>query len=206
MKKIISILLSVFLAVACFSFVGCGNSKYSYWQTEGRKDAEENLLLNVAELTFSSVKVSQVWINVSDLKPEETSIQLDLYGTSSTAVKKISAKITRSEISKSAKKQGWINVFSDVTSKNCSKINIQVSDTLKFNEVVLVNEDGELIKLTFSKGGVKMDTSENIYTEDQLKKLDKSDMAYSENPAYNIVDEQDKFPTEYIEEYKNKAE
>lgn len=206
MKKLISILLTVFLAVACFSFVGCGGSKYVYWQTEGRKDADENLLLNVSELSFSSVKVSQVWVNISDLKPEETTVQLDLYGTSSTAVKKISAKITKSDISNSGKKQGWINVLSEVTAKNCSRIVIQVSDTLKFNEIVLVNEDGMLIDLSFSKGGVKMDSSENIYTEEELKKLDKSDMAYSENPAFNIIGEQDKFPVEYIEEYKNKAE
>lgn len=206
MKKIISVILTVFLAVACFSFVGCSNAKYSYWQTQGRKDAEENLMLNVAELTFSSVKVSQVWINVSDLKPEETTIQLDLYGTSSTAVKKISAKVTRADISNSNKKQGWINVLSEVTTKNCSKINVQVSDTLKFNEIVLVNENGEMITLSFSKGGVKLDSSENIYTEEELKKLGKDNLAYSENPAYNIVDEQDKFPTEYIEEYKDKAE
>ena len=203
MKKIISLVMAAVLAVACLSFVGCNKTDYSYWQTQGGKDDQENHMYNVAELTFSSVKVSQVWINVSDLKPEETVIEIDLNSSATSTVTAEKFTVTRKDISKSGEKQGWINVMNKTTARNCSRVTVLVSDTLKFNEICLIDEKGEQIKLDFSKGGVKMDASENIYTKTELENLAKDNLAYSEHPSYNIIDEQDKFPMEYVEELKN---
>lgn len=204
MKKIISLVMTVVLAVACLSFIGCNKTTYSYWQTQGGKDDQENHMYNVAELTFSSVKVSQVWINVSDLKPEETVIEIELgTSTSTTTTEKISARVTRTDISKSSEKQGWINVMNKTTARACTRVTVLVTDSLKFNEICLINEKGEQISLQFSKGGVRMDASENIYTKSELEKLAKNNIAYSEYPSYNIADEQDKFPMEYAKELKN---
>lgn len=204
MKKIISLVMTVVLAVACLSFVGCNKTTYSYWQTQGGKDDQENLMYNVAELTFSSVKVSQVWINVSDLKPEETVIGIELgTSTSTTTTEKISARVTRTDISKSGEKKGWINVMDKTTKRACTRVTVLVTDSLKFNEICLINEKGEQISLQFSKGGVRMDASENIYNKSELEKLAKDNIAYSQYPSYNIADEQDKFPMEYAKELKN---
>ena len=57
----------------------------------------------------------------------------------------------------------------------------------------------------FGQGGVKVSSSGNsgnLYTKEQLDSISESDPAYNENPAYNIVDEQDRFPVSLIKTQK----
>ena len=67
------------------------------------------------------------------------------------------------------------------------------------NEICFVKKDGKLATVTFSKGGVKASTSGKLYTKAELDALTEGHIAYNENPAYNIVDEQSKFPIEKIQ-------
>ena len=71
---------------------------------------------------------------------------------------------------------------------------------MSLNEIVFVGKNGKLLDVSFMEGGVRPNgsTSGNVYAENELKSIDKNDPAYSEYPAYNIIDEQDKFPTELI--------
>ena len=202
MKKIISLFLTAVIAVACLSFTACNKNDFSYWQVNGVRIDDETRMKNIAELSCSSTKITQVWINVSDLKPEKTNISIDIYSssTTTTAFKKINHTVTRSDIKAAQKKEGWINVFTGETERSAVKIVVTATDEFRFNEIVAINTDKELIKLTFSKGGVMVGENGDLYTKDQLDKLTEENPAYNKNPAYNIVDEQDKFPMEYVEQ------
>ncbi len=202
MKKLISILLTVVVAVCCLSFAACGGTKFTYWQTEGKESADGTRLSYVANLSFDSTKVTQIWINVSDLKPDKTTIAIDLKSSSSSTnlAKSFKPDITKSMISESKKNtEGWINIYDGDETSSCGYLTITVTDELKFNEIVLFAKDNKQIKLTFSEGGVKAgSSSESIFNKDKLDSLVEGDLAYNEYPAYNIVDEQDSFPTELL--------
>lgn len=202
MKKLLSIILTVVVAVCCFSFAACGSTEFTYWQTEGKEDADGTRLSYVATLSFDSSKVAQIWINVSDLKPDETTLSIELKSTatSSSTVKSINFDVTKSMISENKKdSDGWMRVYNGDETSSCKILNITVKDELRFNEIVLFNGSGEQIKLSFSEGGVKAGSaSELVFNQEQLDALVEGNLAYNEHPAYNIVDEQDSFPSEFL--------
>lgn len=72
---------------------------------------------------------------------------------------------------------------------------------MSLNEIIFIGTDGKVLEASFMEGGVRPSgttSSGNIYEEEKLRSLTPLDPSYSEYPAYNIVDEQDKFPEELI--------
>jgi len=204
MKRFTSVLiivLSVF--VACATFTACGNKSdlTTYWQTESKQAGSgENVvrLEYVAELTFSKTRISAIWINVSDMEADQSSIIVNLYNTSKNSQGEFRLDLTKNTIRSSSDKKGWIK-FDGKCEKDCTKAVITVKDKLRIHEIYLVNDKDEQVKIQLSKGGVKGGSaSEMLYSEEELKKLDKSNIAFSEHPAYNIVDEQDKIPVDLL--------
>lgn len=199
MKKIISIICTIMLALTLtFAFTGCNKTEYSYWEIKA-KSAGDSRLTFVSEILIgtSSEKVGEVWVNIADIPSSGATITLKFYNSSS--LKKTLSYVVSSEILKKSK-DGWLNAYYD-TAIECTKVEVSVIESMKFNEIVFVKEDGKLVTPIFTQGGVKSsvsDKSANIYGRDALDKLSPSDPAYSEHPSYNIVDEQDKFPLEYI--------
>ena len=200
MKKVISLLTTLLLVFSMtLAFAGCGNkTEYSYWEIKAKQAADSRLTF-VSELSFGSsyVQIGEVWVNVSDIAGNGADITLQFY-RSSTLKKTFTYRITSDELKKS--EDGWINAYFD-TDIECNKVVVSVIDSMKFNEICFINSDAKLATVTFTQGGVKSSTSDksaNIYDRATLDKLDEKDIAYNEYPAYNIIDEQDKFPLEYI--------
>lgn len=202
MKKLFIKLFALILSLSCvLSLTACGES-YTYWQTSG-KQSDDLRLVYVSEISLgtSTVELTEIWVNVSKLKPASTTLTLVL-SNSSTSLKTINYDLTSEEVRKA--KDGWVNVYFDEVVK-CNKVSVQAVDEMRINEVVCIKSDATVIEASFSQGGVKISgtgKSENIYNKEELEALTESDPAYSENPAFNIVDEQDKFPTELIKTNK----
>ena len=197
--KLLCIALSVLTIAFCAT--ACGDKvEYTYWQTEA-KQAGDSRLVYVAELSFGStnVDIAEVWVNVSNFKAKSSIITLKLAKTT-TSVTTVECPIT-SETVKEAK-DGWVQLVVD-KNVTCKSVTIEVVDVMQINEIVFIKSDAKLAKLTFTKGGVKVGTSSaNLYTESELKALAETNLAYSENPAFNVIDEQDKFPVEKIQTKK----
>lgn len=200
MKKVISLLITLLLAFGMtFAFAGCGNkTEYSYWEIKAKQAADSRLTF-VSELSFGSsyVEIGEVWLNVSDISGNGVDVTLQFY-KSSTLKKTWTYRISSDALKKS--ESGWLNAYFD-TAIECTKVVVSVIDSMKFNEICFINSDAKLASLTFTQGGVKSSTSDksaNIYDRATLDKLDENDIAYNKYPAYNIIDEQDKFPLEYI--------
>ena len=183
------------------SLTACGES-YTYWQTSGKQSDDLRLVyLSEISLGTATVELTEIWVNVSKLKPASTTLTLVL-SNSSTSLKTINYDLTLEEVRKA--KDGWVNVYFGEVVK-CNKVSVQVVDEMRVNEVVCIKSDASVIEASFSQGGVKISgtgKSENIYNREELETLTESDPAYSKNPAFNIVDEQDKFPTELIKTKK----
>lgn len=197
MKKILSIIIAFTLSLtALFSLTACSGS-YTYWQTEGKQSGEDRLIY-ISKVSFgsSTVELTEIWINVSNLKPSSTTLTFELLNSSS-VIDTIDFELT-SDMIKSAK-DGWINVYFG-NAVRCSKVSVMAIDQMRINEVVFIKSDATLIEPEFSQGGVKVSgaNSENLYDREKLESITETDPAYSENPAYNIIDEQDKFPVKYI--------
>ncbi len=199
MKRLTSLIIIAILSViCCFSFAGCNKSEYTYWQTNGEEASDGSRLTYVSELKFSSSKVSQVWINVDSIKPDQTTIVVELKISTATN-KKINKSLTKNDVKNAKKNDGWINIYSGDPITTSNKAIVMVTDELRFNEIYIVNDKNESVKPEFSGGGVKVGTSsENIWTKEQIDNMKKGDFGYNANPAYNIVDEQDKFPTDLL--------
>ena len=204
MKKIIKLLcITICLVCLALNVTACNKQDYTYWQIEAQA-AGEVKLAHVAELSFgsSNVEISEVWFNVSKLKPNETDIVL-VFAKTSTSTTRVECHVTASQI-RSAK-NGWIKLAlknlegNDLAPISCKTVTIEIVDTMRVNEVYFKKSNGESAKPTFTKGGVRpfgTESSKNLYTKDELSKLPETNLAYSENPAFNIIDEQDKFPVQ----------
>lgn len=199
MKKLFKKLFALILTSAlCFSFAACGDNGLNGWKTVAKSASGDGVKLEyVAVLEFSGIlDVREVWFNASGLKGDASiNVTLMNYGTK---VKSIENFAVTSATLKASKK-GWINLVKSV-SYSCNKVVITTCDTISLNEIVFVGDDAKLIEVTFSEGGVRPSGSEkgNVYSESELKALTEKNPAYSEYPAYNLIDEQDKFPTELI--------
>lgn len=201
MKKLIKKLFALTLTAAlCFSLTACGDNGLNGWKTVAKTASSDGVKLEyVAKLEFSSgsiLEVREAWFNASGLKGD-ASINVTLLNYT-TKVKEIKDFAVTSATLKESK-NGWVNLLKGVSYK-CNKVLITTCDTISLNEIVFIGEDGKLIDLSFTEGGVRPSGSENgnIYSESELNALTEKNPAYSEHPAYNLIDEQDKFPTELI--------
>ena len=198
MKKILrTICILVSLLCVVFSAVACGEkNEFTGWQTQAKQSGDSRLVY-VAELSLGStnVDVAEIWVNVSNLKVKSTIITLKL-AKSTSSVKTLECPVAKSAIKES--KDGWIQLYFD-SAVTCKTVTVEVVDEMMINEICFVKKDGKLATVTFSKGGVKASTSGKLYTKAELDALTEGHIAYNENPAYNIVDEQSKFPIEKIQ-------
>lgn len=200
MKKLVSKIASAALACALvFSFASCGDNGLTGWKTVAKSASDGTALQYVSKVQVSqssTVGVCEVWYNVSEISGEVT-FSLDFLSYSS-SVKKIDVKVDNDALKKS--KDGWL-MLNQTDEIKCNRVLISTCDTMSFNEIVFVGKDGKLLDATFYEGGVRPNgsVSGNIYSsESALDALDESNPAYSKYPAYNVVGEKDKFPTDLI--------
>ena len=199
MKKIVKLLCIVLslLTIACCS-VACGEKEeYSYWQTQA-KQAGESRMVYTAELSFgtSNINLVECWINISNFKAQSTNITVRLSTSTTATPKTIQKSVTSQQVKDS--EDGWVKL--DFGSEvSCKIAVIEIVDEMRVNEIVFVKADGKLATITFTKGGVKAGSSANLYTKAELEALVEGNLAYSEHYAFNIIDEQDKFPLSKIQ-------
>lgn len=201
MKKIIK-LLCIVLSVACLSFcvTSCSKDDYSYWQITAKQSGEARLVY-ACELSFgsSNIEVTEVWVNLSKFKAESTIITLLFAKTSTSIEATIECPITKSQVSES--KDGWVQIYFG-KAISCKIVTIEAVDTMRINEIYFVKSDGTSAKPTFNKGGVRVGSSGQLHSQSKLESLPETDLAYSEHPSFNVIDEQDKFPVEKIQTKK----
>lgn len=201
MKKLLKKLLAGITTVAlCVTLASCGGNELNGWKTVQKSASDGVLLEYMAKVQFSSATttVSEIWCNVSDISGEVSfTVTLTSYDSTSNQ-KEITTKVNAATLKQS--QDGWVNVLKSSSSGNYNRAIITTCDTMSLNEIIFIGTDGKVLEASFMEGGVRPSgtTSGNIYEEEELRSLTQLNPAYSEYPAYNIVDEQDKFPEELI--------
>ncbi len=194
-KKLIA---SAMVATLCISLVSCGDNGLNGWKTVAKESDDGVALEYVAKVDTSATKtVCEVWCNVSGISGE-TSFAVDLLDYNSKSKHKIIETVNSAKLKES--QDGWINLYTG-SGYDCHYALITTCDTISINEIVLIGKDGKLLDLTFVEGGVRPEGAEkggNVYSQEKLDALTPLDPAYSEHPAYRLIDEQDKFPVELI--------
>ena len=196
--KLLSVILTVFLL--SLSVVACDKGEdYTCWQTEA-KESGETRLIYVAELSFgsSNVDIAEIWINVSDFKAQTSTITINLSKTTSSTPTALSCPLNSTQVKEA--EDGWIQIYKG-SSVSCKIASIEVVDSMKINEICFIKKDGKLATVTFTQGGVKVKGSAKVYNKAGHEALTENDYAYNKdgNYSFNIIDEQDKFPTEKIQ-------
>lgn len=218
MKKFFSAFVAAMLIACCaLPLAGCAN-KWSGWKTVSKKSGEARLeYVCELKLADSSTEVVEAWINVSVENDCQVTVDMKNYSTSK---KKVTLNLTKSDVKKA--KDGWILIASDFSEK-CTRAVISTYDTLTVNEIVFITavdrkendkvvkdeqgiviRDAKMLAPSFERGGVQVSEGkgESFYSsKEELAALSKSDPAYTEFPAYNVIDEQIKFPKELIRYY-----
>ena len=218
MKKFFSAFVAAMLIACCaLPLAGCAN-KWSGWKTVSKKSGEARLeYVCELKLADSSTEVVEAWINVSVENDCQVTVDMKNYSTSK---KKVTLNLTKSDVKKA--KDGWILIASDFSEK-CTRAVISTYDTLTVNEIVFITavdrkendkvvkdeqgiviRDAKMLAPSFERGGVQVSEGkgESFYSsKEELAALSKSDPAYTEFPAYNVIDEQSKFPKELIRYY-----
>lgn len=202
LTKILALLCSVICLAFCFS--ACAKEEYTYWQTY-KKQTGETVLQYTSELSFgsSNVKIKEIWINLSkvnfDPALNQANISIELTKKSSSTPVYLDCKVTKEQVKKS--KDGWVQLYFNADSYvECNTAKIVIVDEMRVNEICFIKSDAKLATLTFSKAGVSAGNSHQSFAREDLVALT-SGYAYNEGGhyAFNIIDEQDKFPLEYIQ-------
>jgi hypothetical protein len=208
MKKLIKLLCALLsVLMLTVGFTACNDDgDYTYWQTYAYEanDSSKAKLAYVSELSFGSLalNVTEVWVNVSKMKDKNATITL-LFASSTTSSKTVECPIYASDVKKS--KDGWVQIFfNELASVSAKGVSIEIVNEMRINEIVFIKEGGTVISATFTQGGVKIvdSSSANLYSKTELEALPETNLAYNENPAFNVIDEQSKFPVEKIQTKK----
>lgn len=169
------------------SFNKNGNPK-NYWGVDKTKSGNQEVTVyGNTSLITSYAKVSEIWLNVSDLYESEAKIEVVNQSSRVLNVYTLTADDLKAD------KDGWIKIYDtakanenpsdDYKTITSSKISIGISTKLNVRELVFVNEGGKLAE--YEVTGFKIENRE-FDVED-------SKVSGAKNPVTNLNDEQKTF-------------
>ncbi len=201
MKKIVAIFICF---AVIFAFSGCGKNANSFtgWEiTEMRVngDATADALLYYGifriATTDGSRKVDEIWVNLYGMEKNQATINLR-FANSSTFSNPTDKEFT---VEKESLKEnnGWVKICDNQTDIEFSYVDIYVTETMTFNEIVFINVNNSKLQLTLSEGGIRTHLDRNVasylYKGDQNELESKIEKGEITSSALNLVDEQKKF-------------
>ena len=191
MKNFIKIIALV-LALSTVALLGAcdkESSKYSYWKIERYELADGEPLTYYAEFNVQREnQIREIWINVDNFVGE--SIKVGYFFGSNVSGE---ATVTKAVLEKT---DGWYRISAN-SPRSVSTIKLVFTDTVRVNEVVVVDTKDKLAKLTLKEYGEKATStsnSRNKYTAEQLETLQ------IEHSALCAIDEQDIFDLNTLKE------
>lgn len=196
MKKLFSIILAAFCLCTMLCAVACSDNKYSsYWQVNKliASDDENDVMTQYVEVTLGDNDMREFWMNISYMSVTETTIGY-VFGSSSTLNK---VTVQRSFILDS---DGWYKFEASGSSKT---FKITVTDQMRINEIVFINDDDEVMEFEFSKYVIRpsfTSTQHQTFTKEDLEEKGEK------NNALCAFDEQDLFDLEEANAALKKAE
>lgn len=195
-KALISVML---ILVVVFFACGCNNSaEYNGWtisnKTNGAGEAMEYYaVINIKENKGGVVlKENEIYLNIDGFKDSVTVEIVFSNSSSITTTKQITTTLNKSELKNG---NGWYKVEELSESVSYSYMEVVVKDSMNFNEIVVLNESGELLKLDLVRCGERPKrNSASVsyeYTKAQLQqKVEAGELTHT---ALNLIDEQSRF-------------
>lgn len=195
MKKFISLFLALISCFALCLSVGCNKTGYSYWQVKKivSSNDENDVMTQFLEVTLKESNIKEIWLNVSDMAVEETTIGY-VFGSSSNL-----SKVT---VSKNFLKNsdGWYKIKASAISKT---LKITFIDQMKVNEIVFVDEKDKVMEFDFIRYVIRPSFTSQQQQEHTKAALEE---AGESNSPLCAFDEQDKFDLSYANKVFEKAE
>lgn len=195
MKKFISLTLALIFCFALSLSVGCNKTGYSYWQVKKivSSNDENDVMTQFLEVTLKESNIKEIWLNVSDMAVEETTIGY-VFGSSSNL-----SKVT---VSKNFLKNsdGWYKIKASAISKT---LKITFIDQMKVNEIVFVDEKDKVMEFDFIRYVIRPSFTSQQQQEHTKAALEE---AGESNSPLCAFDEQDKFDLSYANKVFEKAE
>ncbi len=195
MKKFISLSLALICCFALCLSVGCNKTGYSYWQVKKivSSNDENDVMTQFLEVTLKESNIKEIWLNVSDMAVEETTIGY-VFGSSSNL-----SKVT---VSKNFLKNsdGWYKIKASAISKT---LKITFIDQMKVNEIVFVDEKDKVMEFDFIRYVIRPSFTSQQQQEHTKAALEE---AGESNSPLCAFDEQDKFDLFYANKVFEKAE
>lgn len=195
MKKFISLTLALICCFALCLSVGCNKTGYSYWQVKKivSSNDENDVMTQFLEVTLKESNIKEIWLNVSDMAVEETTIGY-VFGSSSNLSK---VTVNKNFLKNS---DGWYKIKASAISKT---LKITFIDQMKVNEIVFVDEKDKVMEFDFVRYVIRPSFTSQQQQEHTKAALEE---AGESNSPLCAFDEQDKFDLSYANKVFEKAE
>jgi len=195
MKKFISLTLALICCFALCLSVGCNKTGYSYWQVKKivSSNDENDVMTQFLEVTLKESNIKEIWLNVSDMAVEETTIGY-VFGSSSNLSK---VTVNKNFLKNS---DGWYKIKASAISKT---LKITFIDQMKVNEIVFVDEKDKVMEFDFIRYVIRPSFTSQQQQEHTKAALEE---AGESNSPLCAFDEQDKFDLSYANKVFEKAE
>ncbi len=195
MKKFISLTLALICCFALCLSVGCNKTGYSYWQVKKivSSNDENDVMTQFLEVTLKESNIKEIWLNVSDIAVEETTIGY-VFGSSSNLSK---VTVNKNFLKNS---DGWYKIKASAISKT---LKITFIDQMKVNEIVFVDEKDKVMEFDFIRYVIRPSFTSQQQQEHTKAALEE---AGESNSPLCAFDEQDKFDLSYANKVFEKAE
>lgn len=195
MKKFISLFLALICCFALCLSVGCNKTGYSYWQVKKivSSNDENDVMTQFLEVTLKESNIKEIWLNVSDMAVEETTIGY-VFGSSSNLSK---VTVNKNFLKNS---DGWYKIKASAISKT---LKITFIDQMKVNEIVFVDEKDKVMEFDFVRYVIRPSFTSQQQQEHTKAALEE---AGESNSPLCAFDEQDKFDLSYANKVFEKAE
>lgn len=198
MKKFIIALLVVTLSAVCLFGTACQKkSTLAGWtiveeKVGGVGDSLQNYaIFRITAPDDSNKQVAYAWVNLSGLTDDSVSLNFAFSNSSGfSSPKEFTETVTKTDLKAD---NGWVKVLIDQTSSSYSYVEVCVTQSMTFNEIIFVSTTGKRLTPSLYECGARPARSSNsskyTYTLSELE--EKIEAGEVTDSALNLIDEQD---------------
>ena len=195
------------LLCVALAFVACSGESHTYWNVKKKQTAEETLeyyaLIHVKGVS-SFNPIDEVWVNVSGFAESEAEISVS-FATTATSISYNNVQNVKIDRLFASDAEGWVKLCDGINAMRQYCL-VKLSDSLHFNEIFFVAQDGSLFELEIHEAGERNPThtsSKKVYDLDNVS--DAEPGSAEAQLADKIIDEQGAFDRAAAEAFYNKA-
>lgn len=159
-------------ALAVPAFTACADKTYDYYDVKIVTFEDGTVTEQFVQVNFSPEKEYEVWVKISDLKTDDSVVNVAAGYSSTVNSKKSTVHVTNDMLTAT---DGWVRLITNV-STSYAYVDVYTKYEMRIHEIVICGkEDAKVYTSTLYKSGYRVSqtssSNRHEYTEEELQEM-----------------------------------